>query len=89
MSRIGIKPVTIPAGVTVTVDDNNNVTVKGPKGTLEKQMPAGMEISWRMAGIRRPTNVDTAPCLSKYASAFSTLARSIMQAWPNLLSAKR
>lgn len=44
MSRIGIKPVTIPAGVTVTVDDNNNVTVKGPKGTLEKQMPAGMEI---------------------------------------------
>ena len=44
MSRIGIKPVTIPDGVTVTVSDENVVTVKGPKGTLEKQMPEGMDI---------------------------------------------
>ena len=34
MSRIGRTPVTIPAGVTVTVADGNVVTVKGPKGTL-------------------------------------------------------
>ena len=34
MSRIGKKPVTIPANVTVTVADGNVVTVKGPKGTL-------------------------------------------------------
>ena len=34
MSRIGKKPVMIPAGVTVTVAEGNNVTVKGPKGTL-------------------------------------------------------
>ncbi len=34
MSRIGRMPVTIPAGVTVTVADGNVVTVKGPKGTL-------------------------------------------------------
>ena len=31
MSRVGKKPVTIPAGVVVTVDNNNVVTVKGPK----------------------------------------------------------
>lgn len=34
LSRIGRAPVTIPAGVTVTVEDGNVVTVKGPKGTL-------------------------------------------------------
>ena len=34
MSRIGKKPVIIPAGVTVTIADGNEVTVKGPKGTL-------------------------------------------------------
>ena len=32
--------------------------------------PAGMDINWRTAGIRRPTKVDTAPCLSKYSSAW-------------------
>ena len=39
MSRIGIKPVTIPANVEVKVDGNNYVVVKGPKGQLEKQLP--------------------------------------------------
>ncbi len=34
MSRIGKLPITVPAGVTVKVDDHNTVTVKGPKGTL-------------------------------------------------------
>ncbi|MGI6316718.1 MAG: 50S ribosomal protein L6 [Christensenellales bacterium] len=38
MSRIGKLPVVLPAGVTVTVDENNKVTVKGPKGTLEQQV---------------------------------------------------
>jgi large subunit ribosomal protein L6 len=38
MSRIGKKPITIPSGVTVTYA-NNMVTVKGPKGTLERRMP--------------------------------------------------
>ena len=44
MSRIGKLPVAIPAGVTITVDEKNVVTVKGPKGTLTQQMPADMEI---------------------------------------------
>ena len=37
MSRIGKKPIAIPAGVTVTVD-GNHVIVKGPKGTLERDV---------------------------------------------------
>ena len=38
MSRIGRKPVVVPAGVEVTVDANNVVTVKGPKGQLEQEI---------------------------------------------------
>jgi len=38
MSRIGKLPIAVPAGVTVTVDENNFVTVKGPKGTLSQQV---------------------------------------------------
>ena len=44
MSRIGRMPVAIPAGVTVTIAENNNVTVKGPKGELVRVLPAEMEI---------------------------------------------
>ena len=44
MSRIGRMPIAIPAGVTVTVAENNTVTVKGPKGTLERVLPAEMDI---------------------------------------------
>ncbi|MEG0830010.1 MAG: 50S ribosomal protein L6 [Anaerovoracaceae bacterium] len=38
MSRIGIKPVNIPAGVEVKVNGNNVVTVKGPKGELQERI---------------------------------------------------
>lgn len=38
MSRIGNRPVVLPAGVEVTVDANNLVTVKGPKGQLQEQV---------------------------------------------------
>ena len=44
MSRIGRLPVAIPDGVTVTVAEGNKVTVKGPKGTLERVLPAEMTI---------------------------------------------
>ena len=44
MSRIGRMPIAIPAGVTVEIAENNKVTVKGPKGTLERVLPAEMEI---------------------------------------------
>ena len=42
MSRIGKKPIVIPAGVTVNVAEGNLVTVTGPKGTLTKQMHPDM-----------------------------------------------
>jgi len=42
MSRIGKKPVVIPANVTVTIAEGNNVTVKGPKGELKYQFHPDM-----------------------------------------------
>ena len=44
MSRIGRMPIAIPTGVTVTIAENNKVTVKGPKGTLERVLPSEMDI---------------------------------------------
>ena len=56
MSRIGRLPITVPAGVTVTVDDANLVTVKGPKGTLTQQV--GKQFTLKQEGntltVERP-----------------------------------
>ena len=57
MSRIGLKPVTIPAGVQVTVDEKNLVTVNGPKGTLTEQISIDMNINidGETLTVARPT----------------------------------
>ena len=45
MSRIGRAPITIPAGVTLTVDEDNLVHVKGPKGELSRKINKDMKIT--------------------------------------------
>ena len=45
MSRIGRAPIAIPAGVEIKVEENNVVTVKGPKGTLTQQFNPNMAIA--------------------------------------------
>lgn len=58
MSRIGRLPITVPAGVTVTVDGENLVTVKGAKGTLTQQV--NKDITVKQEGniitLERPTD---------------------------------
>lgn len=44
MSRIGRSPITVPAGVEITIDENNHVIAKGPKGTLERTLAPTMKI---------------------------------------------
>ena len=44
MSRIGRMPIAVPAGVNVDIAENNQVTVKGPKGTLTRVLPEEMDI---------------------------------------------
>ena len=56
MSRIGVRPITIPAGVEVTVEDGNNVKVKGPKGELCSKIGSNMsvEIEGETLKVTRP-----------------------------------
>ncbi len=58
MSRIGLKPIDIPNGVEVKVDNKNYAVVKGPKGTLEQQLCKDMkiEINDNIVTISRPTD---------------------------------
>ena len=44
MSRIGKLPITVPAGVEITISENNLVTVKGPKGELQEQLSSKIKI---------------------------------------------
>ena len=59
MSRIGRMPIAIPAGVTVEVAENNKVTVKGPKGTLERVLPAELtiEVEGNEVKVSRPNDL--------------------------------
>ena len=58
MSRIGRLPITVPAGVTVTVDSDNLVTVKGPKGTLSQQVNSAITVKQKgnVLTLERPTD---------------------------------
>lgn len=58
MSRIGKLPVSIPAGVTITVSDSNVVTVKGPKGELKQEINPDIKVSVEGAEltVTRPTD---------------------------------
>ena len=57
MSRIGRAPITVPAGVEVKGDENNHITVKGPKGTLERDLVPQMNIELG-EGVIRVTRPD-------------------------------
>ena len=59
MSRIGRAPITVPAGVEISIDDNNVVTVKGAKGTLTQQFNANMAIALEngVVTVSRPNDL--------------------------------
>ncbi|MBE5844924.1 MAG: 50S ribosomal protein L6 [Butyrivibrio sp.] len=73
MSRIGKMPIAIPAGVTVEVAENNKVTVKGPKGTLERVFPAEMQFEQNdgQIEVKRPDD-------QKKTRALHGLSRSLL-----------
>ena len=73
MSRIGRLPVAVPAGVEVKVAENNVVTVKGPKGTLEKALPVEMSIKLEDGNV-----VVTRPSDLKKMKALHGLTRTLI-----------
>ena len=58
MSRIGRTPITVPAGVEITVGENNHVTVKGPKGSAERTVAPQMivEVNDGILTVKRPND---------------------------------
>lgn len=58
MSRIGNKAITVPAGVEITIAEGNEVTVKGPKGTLSRLFDSSMEITLEegVLTVKRPND---------------------------------
>lgn len=57
MSRIGKKPISLPANVTISIATDNNVTVKGPRGSLSQSIDSDIKISVQEKEIvfERPT----------------------------------
>ena len=58
MSRIGKKPISLPNGVSVTVEQGNTVRVKGPKGELSQKIHSDMKVSveGNVVTVERPTD---------------------------------
>lgn len=73
MSRIGKQPIEIPAGVELKIGENNMITVKGPKGTLEKTLPTGINID-----VEDNTIVVTRPNDLKRNRAMHGLTRTLV-----------
>lgn len=73
MSRIGKKPINIPAGVTVSVADGNVVTAKGPKGELTQKIDTDLKVSIEdgVLTVERPTE-------QKRHKALHGLSRSLI-----------
>lgn len=73
MSRIGRSPIAIPAGVTVTMGNDNEITVKGPKGSLTSKMHPDMIITVEGAEIKV-----TRPSEAKEHKSLHGLTRSLI-----------
>ena len=73
MSRIGRMPITVPQGVTVTIEDVNVVTAKGPKGTLTEKFHPAMKIE-NEAGVLHVSRPDD----EKESRALHGLTRSLL-----------
>ena len=73
MSRIGKNPITVPQGVTLTIGDNNLVTIKGPKGEIVKSLNKDMHIKMEenVLTIERPSE-------SKEHKSFHGLTRALL-----------
>jgi large subunit ribosomal protein L6 len=74
MSRIGRLPVVVPSGVEVTISENNEVTVKGPKGTLVKALPKEMDIKLEDGQV-----IVTRPSDLKKMKSLHGLTRTLIQ----------
>ena len=74
MSRIGRAPITVPAGVNVTIEDGNVITVKGPLGELKNTFNAGMKVELKDGELLVSRNGET-----KEERSLHGLTRSLIE----------
>ncbi|MCF0196090.1 MAG: 50S ribosomal protein L6 [Bacteroidaceae bacterium] len=78
MSRIGKLPITIPAGVTVTVSEDNVVTVKGKKGELTQAVDPSIKVDISDGEVKFVVDEETDAVEAKQKHAFHGLYRSLV-----------
>ena len=88
MSRIGKKPVTIPKGVTVTVNNDNVIIVKGPKGELKQSVDRDIKVEVKDDHVNfvRPTDQIRHRALhGLYRSITSNLVKGVTEGYSRKL----
>ena len=88
MSRIGKKPVTIPSGVTITVNGENIVSVKGPKGELKQNVDRDIKIEVKDGNVDviRPTDQIRHRALhGLYRSLLSNMVKGVSEGYKRQL----
>ena len=88
MSRIGKKPVTIPKGVTITVNSDNVITVKGPKGELKQAVDRDITVEVKEGEVNfiRPTDQIRHRALhGLYRSITSNLVKGVTEGYTKKL----
>ena len=78
MSRIGKLPISIPAGVTITVSDDNKVTVKGPKGEMSQVVDPSIKVNIADAEVTFEIVEENDTVETKQKQAFHGLYRSLI-----------
>src|SRR6476659_6649606 len=84
MSRIGKQPVVLPAGVTVTVNSDNQVTVKGPKGELKESIDRDIKVEVKDGQVifTRPTDqIRHRAMHGLYRSLISNLVKGVTEGY--------
>jgi len=77
MSRIGMKPVTLPAGVEVKVDDNNLVSVKGPKAELQEQVSKLLNVEIKDGVVKVTRNSENKEDKAQHGLARTLIANMV------------
>ena len=89
MSRIGLKPITLPAGVEVKVDDKNLVSVKGPKGELQEKVSSLLTVENKDGVVTVSRSSDAAEHRAQHGLARTLISNKVGNYAANIRAYRR